>query len=474
MCTSIIAGKRATAGDLVLLSRNEDFPSNNCWNKYMVFRKEPEYANNSLAVNGLWTLGNGLLVPIPKTRYRYNATPDAQGYAEARMPIGDHYYFEERGINEKNVAISATNSLTINDKANEADPLLTEKGVAESIIPTLILPQVDNALHGVKLLGYYVETFGASEVNGVLFGDQNDAWYFEIGSAHHWIAVRVPEDKYLVIANGMRVHDIDLNDKENVLCSEGLFEFVVKNKLLAEPDSKRFNFAMAFGIPGDPYNTDRIWLAQKMLTPSKKQSSRKVQYPLFLQANKKITLADVMDVLRANYKDTELEGKAQRAIGVDYTAESHIITLDASMPEPLKGIIWQSISTPLGAPYMPFYSIMDDIPSSYTKGAINYEPDSSYWAFKGLFVLADSLKETKYKQSLEELWYEFEVQSLLEVQALNKTLKSLYLNDAHGAINLAKRYSTGIACQAIEMANEQRNAIMTDITATQVEPIPRS
>lgn len=465
MCTSIVAGKKATIDNVILVSRNEDFPSNNCWNKYMVYRDQPEYVNSMVTKNGLWTLGNGLVIPIPEKKYRYNAVPDAMGYEESNIAIGNRYLFEERGINEKGVAISATNSLAINKQANKADPLLTEGGIAESVIPTILLPQAESALDGVKLLGHYVETSGAGEVNGILFGDSKEAWYFENGSAHHWIAVRVPDDMYIAVSNSMRVHDVNLDDKKNVLTSKGLFEFVKKTNLLKNPDRNKFDFAKAFGILGVPANTDRLWLAQKILTPSKKQNPRLDQYPLFLKPDKKIGVTDVMGVLRATYKGTILDGKpkANRPIGVPYTAESHIMTVDGKMPKELQGMIWQVISSPMGAPYMPLFSVMDEIPAGYSLGNTTYDTISAYWAFKGLYSLAATHKQGDLVK-LRKSWADYEEQSLKEVESLKGELKRMYQKDKNSAIQYAKRYSFGIAAGTQEDANRKRNALITEIT----------
>ncbi|MBK8460616.1 MAG: C69 family dipeptidase [Micropruina sp.] len=292
MCTSVMAGREATVGGVVLISRNEDFTRDN-WDKYLVQRPVPEYlvpATPAVA-GGMWTLGNGLSVPAPATGYSYSAMPDAAGASEAPSGIGDHFLFEERGINQRNVAISATNSMTTNPAASAADPF-PAVGVAESVIPTLILPQADSARHAVQLLGSYVERFGASEPNGVLLGDVTECWYFEIGSAHHWLAVRVPADCYVAVANGLRLHDVDL-DGDGVLGSSGLFEFVVAHGLLDQPDRHCFDFARAFGILGVDYNNDRVWLAQRLLTPSLDQAPRLPQYPLFLRPDSPLDVAAV-------------------------------------------------------------------------------------------------------------------------------------------------------------------------------------
>lgn len=464
MCTSIAVGKKVSENGILILARNEDFTRNN-WNKYLEYRKYPEYYNpnndNPLINGNIWTLGNGLKVPIPSNQFSYSAMPDAAGYQESVYGIGNRFYFEERGINQRNVAISATNSMSSNDKAKAADPLVGV-GIAECIIPTLLLPQSETALDGVKLLGNYVETYGASEANGILIGDPKESWYFEIGSGHHWIAVKIPEDSYIVVANDMRVHSVDLKSKD-VMYSKGMFEFVINNQLLDNPDLNNFNFAAAFGIPGDPYNVDRVWLAQSILTPSKVQETRQYQYPLFLKPDKNIAVKDIMKVLRATYDGTVLDGIATRPIGVERTAESHIITLDPEMPDELKGLIWQAVGTPLGSPYMPLFNLMDDIPPGYSVGSDQYSVFSAYWAFRGLFALGN-FDNKQYVPLIQTLWETYEAEFLNEEKYLKKMLKETYNSNVETSINFAKKYSTGITYQLVGVANNEKNALMTKIT----------
>ncbi|MCP2091170.1 UNVERIFIED_ORG: dipeptidase [Paraburkholderia sediminicola] len=465
MCTSVMVGKKAMADGIILLSRNEDFTRNN-WNKYLVYRTLPQYRSGDKHAlsQGQWVLGNGLTVPVPERAYGYSAIPDWAGYEEAVCAIGDRYFYEERGINQRNVAVSATNSLAINDKANAADPLLASGGIAESVIPTLILPQAETALQAVELLGQYVETYGTSEVNGVLFGDPEESWYFENGSAHHWIAVRILPETYLVVANGMRVHGVDLDDV-NVRHSKELFPFIVQHQLLDQPDRRHLNFSAAFGILGNPYNEDRIWLAQSILTPSLVQQPGQPQYPLFLKPDRKLGVKDVMAVLRATYQGTVLEGKAKRPIGYEATAESHIITLDASMPVALQGVIWQVISTPLGAPYMPFFNTMDVLPPGYTLGSNEYGTLSAYWAFRGLYALASSQGE-KALAELTTLWSEYERNCVEEHGYIKRMLQEMDRRAPTGAVDFTRRYSTGIAYETVGVAHSKRNELMTKITVS--------
>lgn len=260
-CTGLIVGKGASADGSIMIARNEDFGVNN-WNKYLAFH--PARQNEGK----LWKLGNGLEVPMPKAFLAYSSIRDWD--AATSDPAGK--YYEERGINEYNVALSATTSAEVNERAQKADPLI-EKGIIEAIIPTLILPQARSAKEGVELLGHYVETHGAGEGNSLYLADVNEAWLMEIGSGHHWIAVRVPDDSYAMVANGLRIHGVNLDDAA-VLHSPRLLEFVREHKLLDNADPKDFNFAKAFGVIADPYNVDREWLGQQLLSATHKQPTR--------------------------------------------------------------------------------------------------------------------------------------------------------------------------------------------------------
>jgi dipeptidase len=410
----------------------------------------------------MWRLGNGLCVPIPKNEYSYSATPDAASYKEATYHIGDRFFFEARGINEKNFAISATNSMEdINNEVRILDPFV-HPGIEESIIPTLLLPQAESAIDAISILGTYLENYGAAEGNGILLADPKESWYMEIGSGHHWIAVRIPKDKYLAIANGLRIHSVDL-DSEDVMYSNGLFDFVNQNQLINNPQRDNFNFAQAFGTPGNPYNVDRIWLAQSILSPSLKQKTRQNQYPLFLQPDKNIEIKDIMKVLRSNYIGTQLEGIASRSIGVERTAESHIIVLDDFMPDQLKGVIWQAISTPLGAPYMPLFACLTDIPISYDLSDNKYSSQSAYWSFRGLNGF-ENMNFDRNKKDILQFWIDKEQQFLKEHKLVKDMLIKLNLVDQQLAIGHANNYSSGIAYQMVGQANKLRSELITKVS----------
>jgi hypothetical protein len=90
-CTSLAVGINASKDNIVILSRNEDFFTNN-WNKYLAVREQQNYKKGEII-----TLGNGLKVPAPEIGLSYTALPDAIADDEEIYATKGRY-FEEREI----------------------------------------------------------------------------------------------------------------------------------------------------------------------------------------------------------------------------------------------------------------------------------------------------------------------------------------------------------------------------------------
>ena len=453
-CTSVVVGKGASADGAVIISRNEDYYINN-WNKRLVLHPRRDSDKGEMI-----SFKNGLKVALAPTLFRYTGLLDWNGDTTA----ADGPY-EERGVNEYNLAISATNSVDVNDAAKKADPLI-DSGVIEADIPTLLLPQAKTAREAVALLGRVLKEQGAGEGNGILLAYPNEAWYMEIGSGHQWIAVKVPQDKYLFVANGLRIHDVDLTDRENVMTSPGLADFVRENHLLNKVDDRNFNFAKAFGVTGDHYNVDREWMGQHMLSPSVSQKIRADQYPLFMSPDRKISVPDIVAVLRADFNGTALAHKkdADRPMGVDRTIETHIFELRDTMPNAFKVLTWQSFGSRTGAVMVPMYeNAMKEVPSVLRSGSDSYETQSAYWAFRGNATLAET-NIAKYAPVMAAWQRKIEVGFQSQQVAVDGMLNALYQQNPEAALSFANQWSNGNMLWAVQSARDVTQSLMTDMT----------
>ena len=89
----------------------------------------------------------------------------------------------EAGFNELNVGMSATETLTTNERVRGADPLVDyvpqasegedgyvpaqPGGLGEEDMVTLVLPYAKSARDGVRILGDLLERYGTYENNGI-------------------------------------------------------------------------------------------------------------------------------------------------------------------------------------------------------------------------------------------------------------------------------------------------------------------
>lgn len=134
-CTSILIGKNATVDGSVMIGRNED--SRPAWPKHFVVHPAKTTPNATFK-----STDNTFEMPLPEAAAKYTATPE----------WSDKYgVFEEDGINEFGVAMSATESTYSNDRVLAADPLVKD-GIGEEAMITVTLPYIKSAREGVARL----------------------------------------------------------------------------------------------------------------------------------------------------------------------------------------------------------------------------------------------------------------------------------------------------------------------------------
>lgn len=380
-CTSVLVGKKATADGSTLIARNEDCKA--AWPKHMVVHPHEEFAEEQKFV----AVDNKFEIMLPKVKGKYTATPEW---------TPDYGLMEEAGINEYGAAMSATESTYANARVLAVDPLV-ENGINEGSMVTVVLPYIHSAREGVQMLGDIVVKHGAAETNGMLFSDKDEVWYMEIGCGHHWVAQRIPDDCYAVAANQMAIQEIDFNDPENFMWSEGIQEFVKENHL--EVSNTGFNFRKIFGtqtLSDEIYSTPRVWYAQRFLTPDVKQDPMSEDLPFLCKANRLIHVDDVAYILGSHYQNTEydpLSNGAQknkfRPISLAKTQESHILQIRPDMPIEIGGLHWMALGVTAQSVFVPFYAGATDVNPAYKLGAKEYTPDSAYWIYKLVGILVD-------------------------------------------------------------------------------------
>lgn len=228
-CTTILVGRKATHDGSTIIARNDDggFEA-----KRVLVHAAREKATTYK------TVISHLTVELPGNALRYTDCPNVSK---------KNGVWPACGINEANVAMTATETITSNVRVVSADPYVRyqEKkgrntkevpgGIGEEDLVTLVLPYIRSAREGVLRTGALLEQYGTYEANGMAFADANEVWWLETIGGHHWIAKRVPDDRVVIMPNQFGLDHFDFEDaygeqKEN-LCSKDLREFVEKYHL---------------------------------------------------------------------------------------------------------------------------------------------------------------------------------------------------------------------------------------------------
>ena len=395
-CTNLIVGKNASADGSTIVSYSAD--------SYGLFGELYHYPAATYKKGTLldvyeWDTGK-YLGKIEQARQTYNV-------------IGN--------MNEFQVTIGET---TFGGRPELAD----STGIIDygSLI-YIGLQRSRTAREAIKIMTDLVQEYGYySSGESFTIADPNEIWIMElIGKGPGirgavWVAVRVPDDCISAHANQSRIHQFDMNDKENCLYSPDVISFA-REKGYFSGVNKDFSFADAYApldFGARRFCEARVWSYFNMFTDQGKaflpyiQGETNDPMPLFIKPNRKISVQDVQDAMRDHYEGTPLDISNDfgagpyktpyrlsplnfKVDGQEYFNERPISTqqsgfvfvaqMRASMPDAVGGVLWFGTDDANMTVFTPVYCCTDKVPVCYTRvgGAdyITFSWDSSFWIF---------------------------------------------------------------------------------------------
>lgn len=404
-CTTLLVGKNASYDGSTMMARNEDSGSGSFTAKKFIVVNPNEQAKEYKSVI------SKIKITLPDNPLRYTAMPNA---------LNDEGIWGEAGINELNVAMSETETITSNPRVLGADPLV-KSGIGEEDMLTIVLPYIKNAREGVKRLGALLEEYGTYEMNGIGFQDVNEIWWLESIGGHHWIAKRVPDDAYVVMPNQQGIDFLDLKDafskQENNMCSSDLIEFIRDNHLDLDlnavklEENTNFNVRFAFGSHSDSdhsYNTPRAWYMLKYFNPNTYKWEGEDAYygpesdnlPWMMVPERKITVEDVKYVLSSYYQGTKYNPYSNRnedkyrgmyrAIGINRNNFVALTQLRPYMKKEIMAIEWIACGSNAFNEFVPFYANVTKTPDYLAKTKALVTTENFYWVNRIIGVMVDA------------------------------------------------------------------------------------
>ena len=417
-CTTILVGKRASFDGSTIIARNEDSANGEFNPKRLVVVSPDEQPRHYRSVI------SHVELDLPDDPQRYTAAPNA---------ILDNGIWGEAGVNECQVGMSATETLTTNERVLGADPLVELRpakgepgqdgyepeqpgGIGEEDLVTLVLPYIRSAREGVLRLGKLLETHGTYEMNGIGFSDADEVWWLETVGGHHWIARRVPDDAYVTVPNQLGIDSFDLDDAlgegSEHLCSADLREWMAANHLdlTLDGDGSHFNPREAFGSHSERdhiYNTCRAWYMQRFLNPSQDWDGPDAAWrpesddiPWAQVPERKVTIEDVKFVLSSHYEGTPYDPYGDRGthetrtrfrpIGIN--RQSHLACLQVRpyAPAGCRAVQWLALGSNAFNTMVPLYANVRDTPEYLRNASARVTTESHYWANRIIACMADA------------------------------------------------------------------------------------
>ncbi len=423
-CTTILIGKNASYDGSTIMARNEDSPNGVFQPKRMAVVEPADQPRTYVSEIAHFTM------PLPDNPMRYTSVPDV---------LPGHGVWAEAGFNTLNVAMTATETITTNERVLGADPLVEyvpaqgkegepgyvparPGGLGEEDLVTVVLPYITSARDGVRRLGALLEEYGTYESNGIGFSDVNEIWWLETIGGHHWIAKRVPDDAYVTMPNQLGIDSFDLADAEGEqaehMCSADLRQWMADNHLdltfdalggLAGKVSDAFNPREAFGSHSDSdhvYDTPRAWYMQRCLNPSDSYDGPDAEFkpedddlPWSRVPERRLTIEDVKYVLSSHYQGTPFDcygskgtpetRAAYRPIGINRNGQLAVLQMRPYVPASCAAVQWMAFgSNPFNA-LIPLYANVDSMPA-YLDTEATVSTESFYWANRLIGALADA------------------------------------------------------------------------------------
>ncbi len=192
--------------------------------------------------------------------------------------------------------------------------------------------------------------------------------------------------------------------------------------------------------------------------------------PLWVKPDKKLSVRDVMNMMRDYYQGTpmdmtkdvgagpygnivrwrplywEVDGETyfnERAISTQQTGFSFVTQSRSWLPDAIGGIIWFGVDDTYSTVYVPMYTSMTRVPEPYAHGngsIMEFSDKSAFWAFNQVSNFA----YTRYSAMIPEIQKvqdKLELGFIEEIKGIDKAAEEIYKNDPEQAVRFLTDYS---------------------------------
>ncbi len=369
----------------------------------------------------------------------------------------------------------------------------------------ITLQRAKTAREAIKIMGKLVEKYGyLSEGETFSIADPNEVWIMDmIGKGKEkgavWVARRVPSGYVSAHANQARIRKFPLHDSKNCLYAKDVISFARKMGYFKGKDED-FSFVDAYAplsFGGLRFCEARVWSFFRRVAPSKnmdkylpyvKGDTKATPLPLWIKPDKKLSVSDVMDLMRDHFEGTELDmtkdigagpyklpyrwrplvwkldGKKyfnERAVSTQQTGFSFVAQARSWLPNPIGGVFWFGVDDTYSTVYVPMYCGIKKAPYNYAVGTgdfYHFSWDSAFWVFNFVANFAYS-RYSEMIIDIRRVQRELEGEFLAKQKETDKAALYLYKK----APVMAKDYLTEYSEKQAEKTIKRWKKLLTEL-----------
>lgn len=406
-----------------------------------------------------------------------------------KIPQIKHTYQVVGNMNEHQLAIGETTFGGREELASQPGAIIDYGSLIY-----ITLQRAKNAREAIRTFGELVAAYGyASSGESFSISDPNEAWILEmIGKGEKekgavWVAMRIPDGMVSGHANHPRITQFPLNDPENCIYSPDVITFARKMNWFNGED-KEFSFSDTYGpldFSGARACEARVWAMFNRINSNMGQYQDyamghivkgKFDYPtnrmpLWVKPDKKLSVHDVMNLMRDHYEGTRMDMNNdpgagpfacpyrwrpmsfkvdsvgyvhERATSTQQTGFVFVAQSRSWLPDPIGGILWFGVDDTYTMVYSPMYCGMNKVGEAFRVGngdLLTFSPTSAFWAFS----MVSNWAYTKWNYMIKDIQpvqQELEMRYIAQTTGeIDKKASEIYKKDKAEAIRFITDYS---------------------------------
>jgi len=413
-----------------------------------------------------------------------------------KIPQVSHTYNVVGNINQHQLAIGET---TYGGRRE----LRNREGIIDygSLI-YLTLQRAKNAREAIQTFSFLVDNYGYySSGESFSIADPDEVWIMElIGKGPGkkgavWVARRIPDGYISGHANQARITTFPLADGKKSITSnqfdlinspeiETIYSYdvvdIAREYGWYEGKDKDFSFSDIYApvdFGGARFCEARVWAGFNRVNSKMDKfldyamgENLVNRMPLWVKPEKKLSVHDIMQLMRDYYQDTpmdmskdigagpfsstmrarpmtwEVNGESyfnERAISTQQTGFSFVAQCRSWLPDPVGGILWFGVDDTYYTAYTPMYCGITEVPESFavgTGGMMDFTNDAAFWVFNQVSNYAYN-KASLVQEDISTIQSKLELGYIDETDEIDRIASKIHQEDPELAVKYLTDYS---------------------------------